>query len=166
MPADNPSSTETILLIPHVSLTARGALLFFGSVCLACFGIAGALALKGMWPILPFAGLEMLLLAWALRASLRRREQVQIITISDQQVVIETRERDELQRTVFPRHWAQVKLRRAESALHPSRLTIESHGRLYEVGNFLTEEERSGLAARLRRSVGRINESPRLSQQD
>ncbi len=166
MTAENPPSAETILLAPNCSLDARSALLFFGSVCAVSFGIAGALALAGMWPILPFAGLEMLLLAWALRASLRRREQLQIITISDEQLVIETRGRHELQRIVFPRHWAQVKLRRAESALHPSRLTIESHGRLYEVGSFLTEEERRGLAARLRRSIGRINESPRLSQQD
>jgi uncharacterized membrane protein len=63
---------------------------------------------------------------------------------------------------VFPRHWAQVKLRRADTHLHPSRLTIESHGRSYEVGSFLTEEERRALAARLMRSVGRISESPPL----
>ncbi len=69
MTAENPPSAETILLAPNCSLDARSALLFFGSVCAVSFGIAGALALAGMWPILPFAGLEMLLLAWALRAS-------------------------------------------------------------------------------------------------
>lgn len=108
----------------------------------------------------------MLLPAWALRANPRRRDQQQIITIADEQLVIGMRVRAGLQRIEFPQHGAQVKLRRAESALHPSRLTIESRGRLYEVENFLTEEERRGLAARLRRPVGRINESPRLSQQD
>ena len=40
---------------------------------------------------------------------------------------------------------------------------IESHGRQCEVGDFLTEEERRGLAERLNRLIGRINESPRLA---
>jgi uncharacterized membrane protein len=61
---------------------------------------------------------------------------------------------------VFPRHWAQVKLRRPAARLHPSRLTIESHGRQCELGSFLTEEERRGLALRLQRLIGRVNESP------
>jgi uncharacterized membrane protein len=48
--------------------------------------------------------------------------------------------------------------------LHPSRLTIESHGRQCELGNFLTEEERRGLALRLQRLIGRVNESPSLAR--
>ena len=43
-----------------------------------------------------------------------------------------------------------------------SRLTIESHGRAYEVGSFLTEEDRCHLAERLRYLVGGMNESPPL----
>jgi len=45
---------------------------------------------------------------------------------------------------------------------HPSRLVIESHGRACEVGRFLTEEERIGLAGRLRQLVGKSSESPAL----
>ena len=152
----------TIQLTPNCSLTPRGAALFFGSICLVSFSIALAMALKGLWPIFPFAGLEMLVLGWALRASLRRRHYSQTITVTDERVAVETRWRKQREQIVFPRHWAQVKLRRADTHLHPSRLTIESHGRSYEVGSFLTEEERRALAGRLMRSVGRINESPPL----
>jgi uncharacterized membrane protein len=152
----------TIQLSPNCSLSPRGAALFFGSICLVSFSIAIAMALKGLWPIFPFAGLEMLVLGWALRASMRRRHYSQTITVTDEQVAVETRQQEHHERVVFPRHWAQVKLRRADSRLHPSRLTLESHGRSYEVGSFLTEEERRALAGRLMRSVGRINESPLL----
>jgi len=152
----------TIQLSPNCSLTPRGAALFFGSICLVSFSIAGAMALKGLWPIFPFAGLEMLVLGWALRVSLRRRHHSQTIIVTPERVAIETRAQTVCEQVVFPRHWAQVKLRRADTNLHPSRLTIESHGRSYEVGSFLTEEERRALAARLMRSVGRINESPPL----
>ena len=152
----------TIQLSPNCSLTPRGAALFFGSICLVSFSIALAMALKGLWPIFPFAGLEMLVLGWALRASVQRRHFRQTITVTQDRVVVETRRRERREQVVFPRHWAQVKLRRAGTHLHPSRLTIESHGRSYEVGGFLTEEERRALAGRLMRSVGRINESPPL----
>jgi uncharacterized membrane protein len=104
----------------------------------------------------------MLLLGWALRATLRRRHYSQTITVTEERVAVETRRREQREQVVFPRHWAQVRLRRADTHLHPSRLTIESHGRSYEVGSFLTEEERRALAGRLMRSVGRINESPPL----
>jgi uncharacterized membrane protein len=150
----------SIEIRPNCSLTVRGARVFFASACLVPFGMGGFFALKGFWPILPFAGLEMALLAWALKVSLERRFHSQTITVTEREVSIESRERTARERVVFPRHWAQVKLRRPTASLHPSRLTIESHGRQCELGSFLTEEERRGLALRLQRLIGRVNESP------
>jgi uncharacterized membrane protein len=152
-----------IEICPNCSLSVRGALMFFGSLCFISFGVAGMLAIQGFWPILPFAGLEMAGLGWALKVSLGRRFHRQTITVTDEQVSIESRDKVDTSQVVFPRHWAQVKLRRPASRLHPSRLTIESHGRQCEVGSFLTEAERRGLALRLQRLVGRINESPSLA---
>lgn len=154
------AATLAIEIRPNCSLTVRGARLFFASACVLPFGMGGFLALKGFWPILPFAGLEMALLAWALKVSLERRFHSQTITLTESDVRIESRGRLSADRVVFPRHWAQVKLRRPAASLHPSRLTIESHGRQCELGSFLTEEERRGLALRLARLIGRVNESP------
>ena len=149
-----------IEICPNCSLSVRGARLFFAGACAVPCGVAGFLALKGFWPVLPFAGLEMALLGWALKASLERRFHGQTITVTDADVSIDTRERARCRHVVFPRHWAQVKLRRPAARLHPSRLTIESHGHQCELGSFLTEEERRGLAQRLQRLIGRVNESP------
>jgi uncharacterized membrane protein len=152
-----------IVICPNCSLTLRGAALFFGVLCLFCFMVAGGLALLGMWPVLPFSGLEMLLVGWALHASLARRFRAEIITLTESDISVESRDRARCRLVVFQRHWAQVKLRRPASRLHPSRLTIESHGRQCELGSFLTDEERYGLALRLQRLIGRINESPSLA---
>lgn len=157
------AALQRIEISPNCSLTVQGALLFFGSLCFVSFALAGFLALQGFWPVLPFAGLEMMLLAWALKVSLDRRQRGEIITVSDDEVRVESRSGDKQVQVVFPRHWAQVKLRRPSSRLHPSRLVIESHGRGCEVGSFLTEEERRGLAIRLERLIGRVNESPALA---
>ena len=152
----------TIQLTPNCSLTPLGAAVFFGTICLVSFSIAGAFALHGLWPIFPFAGLEMLVLGWALALSLRRRHYSQTILVTQDRLTVATRFRSRHEQVEFSRHWAQVKLRDADTHLHPSRLTIESHGRSYEVGSFLTEEERRALAKRLMRLVGRVNESPAL----
>jgi uncharacterized membrane protein len=149
-----------IEICPNCSLSLRGARLFFAATCVVPFGVAGFLAIKGFWPVLPFAGLEMAVLGWALNTSMERRFHRQTIILTERDVSIESRERLRSEQVVFPRHWAQVKLRRPAANLHPSRLTIESHGRQCELGSFLTEEERRGLALRLQRLIGRINESP------
>jgi uncharacterized membrane protein len=157
------SAHACIVIAPNCSLSVRGAVLFFVSLCAPCFGIAGALTFLGFWPVLPFAGLEMLLLGAALRISLRRRHHRQTIVVCESDVTVQSTIGKIHNEVVFPRHWAQVKLRRSTSRLHPSRLVIESHGRQCAVGDFLTEEERRGLAQRLSELIGRVNESPTLS---
>ena len=154
---------QSIEIAPNCSLTSASAAIFFAGTCVISFGVAGMLAVQGFWPVFPFAGLEMAGLGWALKVSLARRKHREIITVSDDNVLIISCEGANSVHVVFPRHWAQVKLRRPASRLHPSRLTIESHGRQCEVGHFLTEIERRGLAVRLGSLIGRINESPTLA---
>ena len=146
-------------LAPHCSLSVRGATLFFISVCVPTFVVAGAAMVLGYWPILPFAGAEMALLAWALKTNMARRFVHEHIEITETEVVIE-QTHGTPRRIVFPRHWSRVKIRRPNSPW--SSLVIESHGRAYEIGKFLTEEERHHLAAALRPLIGGMNQSPAL----
>ena len=155
-----------IRLAPHCALSPRGALGFFLGICAVSLLIGGGFAVQGFWPVLPFAGLEMLVLGLALWLSMRRGRHTEIIRISEEWVVVDVHTSRTDCSFEFPRHWAQVKLRRAKSPWHPSRLSIQSHGRVCELGGFLTEEARCALARRLRRLVGGVSESPQLRQQD
>ena len=161
-----PTAAHHFDLTPNVSLSPRGARVFFAAVCVPTFGIAGIATMLGFWPVLPFAGAEMALLGWALRSNMQRRFQRESIHVSETEIVIEefsmVRGQATPRRVVFPRHWARVKIRRPNSPLHRGRLVIESHGRVREVGKFLTEEERRHLAAELRRLIGGMSQSPAL----
>lgn len=157
------TAPHRIEIAPNCSLSPRGAGWFLLSLAVPTLGLACLLTLQGYWPILPFAGLEIVAVAWALKMSLERRHQREIVTICDDEVRVTARDRQHSAEVVFPRHWAQVKLRAPISGLHPSCLTIESHGRRCEVGSFLTERERYGLAQRLEPLIGRVNESPALA---
>jgi uncharacterized membrane protein len=155
------AAARHIELAPHCSLSTRGAALFFGSVCFATFGVAAVATALGFWPVLPFAGAEMLLLGWALHSNMQRRHDRESIDVTETEITIEYA-RGIPCRVVFPRHWARVKIRRPKSSLHRGQLLIESHGRALEVGMFLTEEERHQLAATLARLIGGMNQSPAL----
>ena len=135
-------------LVPNCALTPAGALRFFLPLAALSLGIAGFCAWHGLWPILPFAGLELALLGWALRDSLRRGRWSQVVTITASHVRIGTRLDGNPVEVEFPRPWARVTLCTSRS-WHPSRLLIESSGRACEIGAFLTEEERRALHARL-----------------
>ena len=154
-------AAPTFDLAPHCSLSVHGALLFFASVCFTTFGVAAVATWMGYWPVLPFAGAEMALLGWALKTNMARRFEREHIEVTEREVIIEFA-KGTPRRVVFPRHWAQVKIRRPKSPLHRGQLVIESQGRGYEVGKFLTEEERQHLAADLRRLIGSKNQSPAL----
>lgn len=160
--ADRAPVEYRIELSPNCSLTPASARAFVGGLAVVTFAVALFFTARGMWPVLPFAGLEIGLLWWAVRASMRAGRARELIVVSDDSVTVEHRGAARSERTVFARHWATVKLRDPLAALHPSRLTIESHGRACEVGRFLTEDERRALAARLRELVGKPSESPLL----
>lgn len=149
-------------LAPHRSLSRRSACVFVGLLGGTTFAVASFFAVQGFWPVLPFAGLEIGLLIWAVRASMRSGSQREVICITEETVTIEWHGPQVDRISVFPRHWVKVKLYPPLATLHPARLMIESSGRVCEVGRFLTEDERRGLAVRLKLFVGNVNESPAL----
>jgi uncharacterized membrane protein len=157
-----PDGSHRFVLQPRCSLTPVTARRFLWSIGGTTFAIAGFFAAHGYWPVLPFAGLEIGLLVWALRASMRAGRIRETILIDEDTIRIELYDPKGSRTAIFPRHWARVTLRAPHAVLHPSRLFIESHGRACEVGRFLTEEERRVFARRLKQLVGNVNESPAL----
>ena len=149
-------------LTPRCSLTPRSARVFVASVAAGTFAVATFFTAQGFWPILPFAGLEIALLIWAVRASMRKGSERETIIVSHDVVTLQRLTAVGADVSVFPRHWVRVKLHAPLAALHPSRLLLESHGQACEVGRFLTEDERRSLAVRLKQVVGNMNESPAL----
>ena len=149
-------------LAPNCSLTPTGAKRFFAATCLFSLAFCMIFVCLGFWPVLPFWALEMLVLGLALHASMQRRRYTQTVTITDSRISLVTRSRRGEAKQEFARHWAKVRLRSPRTRLYPSKLMIESRGRAFEVGSFLTEEERCRLAKRLGNLVGGMNESPPL----
>jgi uncharacterized membrane protein len=153
---------QRIDLAPNCSLKPAAAMWFFIATCLFSLCFSMVFVFQGFWPVLPFWALEMLALGLALGSSMRRRNYTQTVLITESQISLVTRSRRGEAKQEFARHWAKVRLRSPLRRSGTSRLTIESRGRAYEIGSFLTEEDRCRLAERLFTLVGGMNESPPL----
>lgn len=146
----------------NCSLSCSGAILFFGAVATVSLTIAGLFAARGMWPILPFAGLELLLLGVALGLSMRRGRQSELITVVEDRVIVEQLSHRGAVSSEMARLWARVELRKSSRRGHPSRLLLLSHGRGMELGCSLTESARRRLHRRLVELIGGTGEAPEI----
>ena len=143
----------TLVARRNNSLSSAGRHLVVGSLATISLVISLAFALQGAWMILPFAGLEVLVVYLAFRCLERHAGDFESLSIQDDRVLIVRRERGEVSRHEFNRYWAQV-------VLQPSRwgrqvvLALRSHGRQVEFGRHLTEEQRCRMAGIIRAELG------------
>jgi uncharacterized membrane protein len=141
------------VITPNSSLSWRGNQLFLVVISAVSFSIAGMFAAQGMWLVLPFAGLEMLVLAVALHRCCARSRWQEVISIRGRRVRVAVGTDRPERWCTFDRSWARVILAQAKTRGYPSRLLIRSHGREVEIGACLIEEERQRLAAALRAAL-------------
>ena len=137
---------------PQCSLTRAQERLVFRSLAALCYGMAIGFAVLGYWLVLPFAGIEIGLLAWALGTLRRRERDYETLTIEGDAVVLEWRSGGRSGRREMNRQWVRV----ACDCVAPGRscrLCLCSHGRETEVGLYLSDEARLQLAAILRNKL-------------
>lgn len=134
---------------PRCSLTRSQERLFFWGLAGLCFGVAIGFAILGYWLILPFAGMEIGLLGWALESLRNREGDYETLTIDGDAVVVEWRSGRQGGRRELNRHWVHVACHCATPNRN-CRLSVSSHGRKTEVGHYLSDEARQQLAATLR----------------
>jgi uncharacterized membrane protein len=130
------------------SLGARGRRRVFAFLFAVSIGIAGGFAYAGAWPVLPYAGVEMLVLYCAFRWMDRHAGDYERITITDGRVEIEVREAGQCRREALSRYWARVVNREGGT------LALRSHGREIEIGRHLDEEQRRALAREIGSRLG------------
>ena len=131
------------------SLDSTGRLLVFAFIFVVSVGIACAFAALGAWMILPFAGLEMLVLYLAFHYVDRHAADYERIAIDGDRVQVEQHAAGRTQRFEFNRCWARV-----IASADGGRLALRSHGRELEIGHHMSGAQRRDLARALKRRLG------------
>ena len=138
----------------NCSLTWGQTKLAICVIGLAPLSIALAFALAGLWPVVPFAGLELLAVGLCFYHCARSAGECEVVTVSGGEIVVEKGQKRAERKWSFNRHWAAIALDRSAGTWHPSRLFIRAHAQGVEIGRFLVEQERVALAGELRKLVG------------
>jgi uncharacterized membrane protein len=113
-------------------------------------GIAAGFAYFGAWPILPFAGIEMLALAAAFYLNGRHAADYERIALAEGKLLVEASNAGRIKRHEFNPRWLHLDARAFGREL---RLLLRSRGSELEIGRHLDMERRASLAERLRRSL-------------
>ena len=145
------------MIRPNQSLSWRGAVKIYTAITLCCLGIGIAFALHGFWPVLPFAGLEVVVLGIAFYLCLSRSQVREVVTVNADVVTVEKGRHQPEEYWECPRVWARVALEHSPIAWYPRRLTVAFQGQQVEIGQCLNEEERGVLAEELQQMIGDVH---------
>lgn len=151
---DDERGGRRFLLRPDFGANWRQTVTLYVVLAVLALTVAVALAVAGFWPVLPFAGLELALLGWALYVSARRGSERQVIWVGPTTVEVQTGHRGPERSWTFERSWTEVRLLRSGHSWYPGRLLLRSRGQELEIGHFLHEEERVWLARELTNCIG------------
>jgi uncharacterized membrane protein len=148
------------VLRPHRSLSAGGIRLVVLLLAAACAVPGIVFASLGAWPVLPFLGLDVLILYLALHYNLRAGNTYEAINLSPDALTIRRSNAWGIEtETRFPPHWLQVNLE--PLAADDNRLELRSRGRSLVIARFLPPQERSALADVLRRELFKLTAQAR-----
>ena len=133
------------------SLTSSGRLLVFGFIFALPVGIAlGFALLHGAWPLLPFAGVEVLGVYLAFRYMERHAGDYERVTVGQERLIVEVCDGARSARHEFSRYWARLMV---IDDGRDCRVALRSHGREIELGRHLDACGRRALAQGLRREL-------------
>jgi uncharacterized membrane protein len=134
---------------PNQSLSVSERKLVFLVTAAGCSAIAFFFSYFGAWPVLPFTGLELALLWFALRHNESAAGEFERIDLEPGQLTIESRRGALSERHELQPYWVSLQYVRPPGQRN-HRLLLRSHGRELEVGRLLTEEQKVALATELK----------------
>ena len=135
----------------HSSLSATGRILVFASLAVVTLAISLGFAIRGAWPVVPFAGLECVALWLAYRWLKLHEGDYELITVDLDRVLVEVCDGGTRRRHEFPRAWAQVWIQTGNDGRPTAWL--RSHGRAVEFGKWMTDEAKLRAARQLKQQI-------------
>lgn len=133
------------VLRPNPALNPRVLLAILCAVTAVNLAFAVYFLLRGAWPLAPFMGADVVLLAWAFRVSWLAAQRQEHLTLTRSALVLA---RPPGESVVLNPYWVRVELEPPSD-----RLALWSHGKAVRFGSFLPPGERQSLAEALRRAL-------------
>jgi len=151
-------TTENNFLIeisPNYSLRGWNRIIFLGSLAFICLSIGIFFLIMGAGLVLPFAGLEVILVLTCFYLSFRWSQQKEIIYISNEKIKLEKG------RLIKEKTWEEFRsfvVLEVERNQHNSdEFFFQSKGKRFYFGSFLNDEDKLILKNELKRIINQLN---------
>lgn len=138
---------------PNCSLSPEETLCVFFVVSLTTLIFAFSFVLIGAWPVLPFAGVELLVLGFCFYRVWRHSHDFERLILEDGKVIVETHEPGCDKHFELNGYWARMVVDYTPDG-SCQRLALRSHGREVEFGRHLSSSERLDVARQLKPRLG------------
>jgi len=146
------SNGNILIAKPNNSLSPTGFVWLFVGVLTITSIITVGFVSAGAWLVLPFAGLEILVLAYVLMNAYLHYGDFESITLVNDDVVIEKCSYKSSKKYTFQRYWVRVTLRNTLDGT--VAIFIGSHGKEIEFGSrYINKEERESIAKQLKQDL-------------
>ena len=144
------------VLSPNCSISWRELVLFYLLTCVVALAVGLFFTLQGMWLVLPFSGLEMLVLGIGLYVTSRKVYRREVITLDPDCTRIEKGVQYVHQSWEFKTPWVRIIDKPEDPRSSRRMLAISMSGEAVEVGSFLPNWEKDALAFQLKDCIIRV----------
>ncbi|HUO99013.1 MAG TPA: DUF2244 domain-containing protein [Rhizomicrobium sp.] len=141
------------VLRPNPPLGPRPLAVILGVVAAVNLIFAASFVARGAWPIAPFMGLDVALLAWAFRTSVAASRREEQLTLTPSALTIVRRPGPG--EVVLNPYWVRVEMEEPPA----SRLTLWSHGKGVRIAACVGAAERARVAQALKEALWRVRNS-------
>lgn len=140
---------------PNASMSWPQAKWVIAGMVLVSSSIGGFFAVFGLWPILPFCGLEVAAFAAALVASVHRNGYRELVCFDGDVIQVEfgMAQRAAAARVTLQRAQTRVFLEPGPYRNSPTSLILSCCGQRVEIARCVTDEERLALCQRIRQLI-------------
>jgi len=150
---DRSTHVGYIVLTPNLSGTYKTVLLIVILASFYTIGIAVVFAILGMWLVLPFAGLEVGALVWAVLYIRCKNSVQEVIWFNQYTVRVEKGRFHADKEWSCHRQWARIEVRAGESKWYPERIFLHYGNKNIEIGRFLNVDDKELLIDVLRKLI-------------
>ena len=148
------------LLTPHRSLSSTGFLVVIGLIAGLSFAAGVLFLILGAWPVMPFLGLDVVLIYWAFRVNYRAAAAYEEVTVTPSELrVKKVTHKGEVSKWSLNPLWTQLE-RESHEDFGLIGLFLVSRGKRLSVGRFLGPAEKESFAAALSTAIGEAKRGP------
>jgi uncharacterized membrane protein len=157
---DEETRCGRIILRPNRSWTWRANTVFVATLMTISLTVGIGFALRGMWVILPFTLLELGILTGCLYYCVRRTHQQEVLTFSQDALVLERGIRRPDVRLEFQRYFARFFVERPRHPWYRKHVALRCRDTELEIGQFLRSDEIDDLVRQLHAMIRRFDQLP------